>query len=60
MSTELKPCPRCGSRRLANREIITLRVFGQDILLVSGVSCMFCGYAKPTKRAWNKRRKHGR
>ena len=58
--SELKPCPKCGSRMLFRG--VSLRLGEPKFLLRlkkrfcnKGVTCFNCGYYKPTVKAWNRR-----
>lgn len=60
--TELKPCPFCGSRILAEGmpiKITTPKVL-RPVMRRIGVMCVRCGYWKHSIRAWNRRTEDGK
>jgi hypothetical protein len=63
MDSELKPCPKCGSRLLYRGVSYRLGTPRFWIRLQKcfhkGVTCFNCGYYKPTTKAWNRRAEDG-
>lgn len=59
MATELKPCPKCGSKLLYRGVAYRLTTPKFWVRLKSrfkkGVTCFMCGYHKPSAKAWNRR-----
>ena len=58
---ELKPCPFCGGRILAEGmpiKITTPKVL-RPVMRRIGVMCVRCGYWKHSIRAWNRRAEDG-
>ena len=52
---ELKPCPKCGSKRLTKGcsfKLSTPKII-RKIRQMHGVTCIWCGYSQPTIKRWN-------